>query len=70
MGFGPGSFPNYPGCFPVGEGSFLHTFWVLIWALWLVYDTGTFLMSLITGVKAYRRGKHWSSSKLYPKTVG
>ncbi|KAF9254706.1 hypothetical protein L218DRAFT_885719, partial [Marasmius fiardii PR-910] len=52
MSFSP--FPHLPGCFitDAGGSSILYLFYVLF----MVYDTGIFLMMIIPGVAAYKRG--------------
>ncbi|KAF9260245.1 hypothetical protein L218DRAFT_872841, partial [Marasmius fiardii PR-910] len=44
--------PNLRGCFIAGGSSVFYLCWVCL----MVYDTGIFLLMLIPGVSAYRRG--------------
>ncbi|KAG7089158.1 hypothetical protein E1B28_010864 [Marasmius oreades] len=48
-------FPNFRGCFVAGGSQALHLA-ALVWVLWMVYDAGAFVLILIPGVAAYRRG--------------
>ncbi|KAF9267740.1 hypothetical protein L218DRAFT_995320 [Marasmius fiardii PR-910] len=50
--FAPLPLPILRGCFITGGNNFLWVCWVLM----MVYDTGIFVMILIPGISAYRRG--------------
>ncbi|KAJ8089657.1 hypothetical protein PM082_014918 [Marasmius tenuissimus] len=48
----PPGLNNNRGCFVIGGNHLLFISWLLM----MVYDTGTFVMMLIPGIKAYRHG--------------
>ncbi|KAG7100113.1 hypothetical protein E1B28_001893 [Marasmius oreades] len=52
--FVPLTFPNFRGCSSIAGRNHIPIY--LVWVLWIVYDAGAFVMILIPGVAAYRRG--------------